>query len=151
MPKYAVDRDIVLNQVIKKLRHEGCKDLHSILPGHTHPKPIRGIKSEHTPDLTCKKDDPNKTQIVVSVETSETILSDSRSERWMLLVDFCQKTSSEFYIAVPPMCKLPDGRVLQGRDVILSRLRELNLSTEGIKIWVIDVTLEDTVDGSQSS
>lgn len=127
----------ILEQALDKFGRMGYKDLFAMLPGHRKPKPISGIKGMQIPDLTCRKRDPERTQIVLDVATCDSIWAESKSERWTLFLDFCEKTSSEFHIAVPQVCELSDGKRISGEELLALRFQELGIAMKGVKIWMI--------------
>lgn len=123
--------------MLETFRKMGYKDLCAMVPGYEQPKPIHGLKGVQIPDLTCHKNDPGKAQIILDVETCDSILAESKTERWTLLIDFCSKTLAEFHVAVPAMCELSDGRRLSGEELLVSRFKELGIETIDAKIWMV--------------
>jgi hypothetical protein len=112
----------------------GCKDITIDLPGDTKPAIIEGVKGSYRPDLTCIQPGSPPALILLEAETCRSIFHRHTLNQWTLFADYARKTSAEFHIVVPPTCDV-DGRVEAGSELVLRRLRQIDLSPSTVSIW----------------
>jgi len=95
-------------------------ELRAHLPGETPPKEING----YMPDLTCRKNDPKGTMIILKVENCSSMDDPKVHAQWKTFHEYSKKVDGEFHLVVPDQF---------GRDKVYRRLRELDIPVK--QIW----------------
>jgi len=85
----------------------GYSALRADLNGYPRPTKIwwTGRESEaHIPDLTCFKNDPQQTPIILEAETCESVGLEHTRQQWLLFSAHARAIKGEFHVVVPRIC-----------------------------------------------
>jgi hypothetical protein len=84
------------------------------------------------PDLTCQKNDPKGTQIILEAETCESLGEDHTREQFQLFSANALQHGKEFHVAVPRLCSV-GGNVVTSQSLIRRFATTWNVTVH--KIW----------------
>lgn len=113
----------LIRMMLNYFRRQGYINLKADLVGENTPDPV----GEHIPDLTCNKNDPNRTFIILEAETCATISDEHTDSQWRTFYREARRLGGEFHLTVPRMCEQTFGDTLARQ-----RLRELGISADHI-------------------
>ena len=69
-------------------------------------------QEQKIPDLTCFKNDAEKTFIILEAETCSSLSTDHTQDQWKLFSSSAKKNNGEFHVVVPKVCGEDEGKLL---------------------------------------
>ena len=122
-PAESKEHKDLIRMMLNYFRKQGYINLKADLTGENTPDPIGG----HIPDLTCNKNDPNQTFIILEAETCTTISDEHTDSQWRTFYREAKRVKGEFHITVPRTCDDTSGITLAKQ-----RLKELGIDADHI-------------------
>src|SRR4030042_1618705 len=68
-------------------------------------------QEQRIPDLTCYKNDPNRTFIVLEAETCHSLTGEHTTEQWKLFHASATHNKGEFHVVVPKTCYVQNNPI----------------------------------------
>ncbi len=118
----------LIRMMADEFRRQGYTNIKADLEGFALPDPvIDGRGNQYIPDLTCNKNDPSRTRILLEGETCDTISDSHTQAQWRAFAH----AKGEFHLVVPTTCGTEPGLERAER-----RLEELGITAK--KIWTAE-------------
>lgn len=89
-------------------------------------------QEQRIPDLTCYKNDPSRTLIILEAETCPTLTTEHTKEQWKLFSAHAKQNNGEFHVVVPKECSVA-GSPISGQELVERIASELGITID--KIW----------------
>ena len=127
-----VNHDYLVRMMAKHFASLGYTRIRADIDGYLTPDAIwwtNRPNEKKVPDLTCYKNDPNKTKIVLEAETCSSLKSEHTREQWELFRANASQNNGEFHVVVPRQC--PESG-LTGRELAKQLAVELNIALDNI-------------------
>ena len=90
-------------------------------------------KEAFIPDITCYKNDVERTPIVLEAEICESLGLEHSRRQWQLFSTHALNVNGEFHIVVPRVCKR-DNSYISGNDLVKEWAKAWNVVVP--QIWV---------------
>lgn len=114
-----------------RFRKEGYTNIKADLEGYALPDPIiDGRGNQYVPDVTCTKNDPTTTRILLEAETCNTIADSHTRAQWRAFAH----AKGEFHLVVPKTCEACGAESEVAKA--MHRLEELGIAAK--KIWTAE-------------
>ena len=129
-----VDEDVhkeMMKTVLNEFRKQGFTNIKANVENMTTPEKV----DDHTPDLTCNRNDKQQEFIILEVETCNTITLEQSKEKWRAFYRKSKDMKGEFHLAVPKFCNGSSGRTLANQ-----RLEQLQLKANCV--WAVNGDLQ---------
>jgi hypothetical protein len=129
------EHDSLVRMMLNYYSTQGYVNIRADLEGCSRPDKFywNGRENEtFIPDLTCQKNDPKRTQIILEAETCESLGLDHTRQQFKLFSANARQYGKEFHVAVPRRCSL-DGRIVTSESLIHEYCRAWNVTVH--KIW----------------
>ena len=115
----------LVKMMVNHFSNQGYTNIRADIDGYTRPEPIGdGHGRTYIPDLTCNKNDRNRSRIVLEAETCGTIDDGHTAGQWRAFA----RARGEFHLVVPKTCGREPGRTKAQRQ-----LRALGITAD--EIW----------------
>lgn len=124
-PAESREHKSLVRMMLNYFRNQGYTNLKADLEGETSPEQI----DDHIPDLTCNKNDLERTFIVLEAETCGTIFDEHTEAQWKTFYRKAREVEGEFHLVVPRACNDDSGRTLARQ-----RLTQLGITAH--TIWI---------------
>jgi hypothetical protein len=102
-----VRHDSLVKMMAQYFSSLGYTAVKADIEGYSTPLEIYWInkpQERRIPDMTCNKNDPKNTLIILEAETCESLTIEHTKEQWKLFASHAKNNNGEFHVVVPNQC-----------------------------------------------
>ncbi len=114
----------------------GYLAIHADIQGYGRPAKIYWTGKEHEayiPDLTCQKNDLQRTPIILEAETCGSLHLEHTKQQWTLFNAHALGNNGAFHVVVPRLCE-SGGQNVSGTDLVKQVASAWNVTVH--EVWV---------------
>jgi hypothetical protein len=127
--------DSLVRMMVNYYSTQGYSNIRADLESFARPEKFfwQGRQNEtFIPDLTCQKNDAQKTQIILEAETCESIGLEHTRQQWQLFSATAIQYRKEFHVVVPRLCRV-GGLIVSSEPLVQQSAREWGVTIH--QIW----------------
>lgn len=138
MPRSFEDKsrhDSLIRMMVKYFGSLGYTAITADIDGYPTPNATwwkNKPQEQRIPDLTCYKNDPSRTLIILEAETCSSLTIEHTKEQWELFSAHAKQNNGEFHVVVPKECS-EAGSPISGQGLVEKIASESGISID--KIW----------------